>query len=192
MSIKHGDWIRTPQIAMGIWKVSRTLNNFNEPRWSLSEPKRRLNRTLLFCHRIVNDSWKRSFSHQCCEITLAEPLNSQELQRLNDEILSEANLTNAFERYRSTVKPIDSITNLTMGGFSEESLMEFPRLCDQMLAARIGDGVTLDDVLLLLAEHGLDQNMHKYPQQATLQLTSPAHEIRSEELIYRSYRSLIR
>jgi hypothetical protein len=140
----------------------------------------------------VNDSWKRSFSHQCCEIFFAEPLNSLELQRLNDEILSDTKLTNAFKRYRSTVKPIDFAANLTMGGFSEESLRDFPRLCDQMLAASIGDGVTLDDVLVLLAEHGLDQNIRKYPQQATLQLVSPAFEIRSDDLVYRSYRSLIR
>jgi preprotein translocase subunit Sec63 len=61
-----------------------------------------------------------------------------------------------------------------------------------MLATRIDEGVTLDQVLHLMRSRGLDSLTQKNPQQATLQLVSLNHELRGDEFLYRRYRVLNR
>ena len=147
-------------------------------------------RTLVFCHRIANDSWKRSFSFQCCEISYVCTLNSEDIQQVETLLLSDKKLLKAFEKYQATKNTIDLVGNLALGGFSDREVEQFPDLCNEMLAARIDDGVTLDDVLILLRQRGLDSHMSIYPAQVTLQLVSVNHELRNDEFVFRRYRVL--
>ena len=192
VTMKVGDWIRITPLWPGIWKISRVLADFKESRWSLSEPSVISPRTLVFCHRIANDLWKRSFSFQCCEISYVIPLGPEDLQQLQSCLLSDSKLLKAFEKYQSTTKSIDLVANLAFGGLSEQNFMQFQGLCDEMLAGRIHEGVTLDEVLMLLQAHGLDSQMRVFPLQVTLQLISTNHELRCDEFVYRRYRALNR
>jgi len=190
IAIEPGSWVRIGQLWPGIWQVFRIITNFRENRWALEEPSVTSPRTLVFCHRIANDSWKRSFSFQSCEISYVKALEPNELRQLKKNLLSDLKLLTAFEKYRATVKPIDLVANLSFGNLGDKGVKQFLNRCDKMLANRIDIGVTLDEVLALLHAEGLDSHTRKYPVQATLQLVSPNHELRGDEFVYRRYRVL--
>jgi hypothetical protein len=105
-------------------------------------------------------------------------------------LISDAELLNAFEKYRASGKTLDSVANLAFGGFRDQEVAEFSGKCDEMLASRIEGGVTLDEVLSLLQSHGLDSHMRTNPVLRTLQLVSADHELRRDEFLYRRYRVL--
>jgi hypothetical protein len=187
---KVGDWVRVPSLWPGIWKVSRVLAGFSEDRWSLDEPLQPSQRSILFCHRMVNDSWKRSFSYQCCEAALTRTLSDSEQRRIETLLTSDKRFVAAFEKYQATTKTIDLIANLGFGGLGEDESGEFPSVCDKLLADRIEDGLTMDDVLGLLRSSWLDSHRRRLPQQVTLQLIATGHEVRDGRFVYRRYRSL--
>jgi hypothetical protein len=190
-TIAKDDWIRVPTLWPGIWRVFRTFTGFKEDRWSLDEPVKQSNRTIVFCHRIVNDSWKRSFFHRSCEVSLVHPLSSVDREKIETLTSSNLKLIAAFEKYRASTKPIDLIANLGFGNLSEQEAKGFRHLCDGILADRIQGGLTMDDVLTLLRESGLDLHRHKFPQQRTLQLISIDHELRGDRFVYRRYGTLL-
>jgi hypothetical protein len=99
-------------------------------------------------------------------------------------------LAGAFDKYQATKKTIDLVANLGFGELSEEEAKEFSRTCTKLLAERIGAGLTMDDVLNLIRESGLDPHRRKFPQQATLQLISTNHELRANRFVYRRYKTL--
>jgi hypothetical protein len=96
----------------------------------------------------------------------------------------------AFEKYQAKTKPIDLVANLGFGELSDKEASEFPRVCARLIAERIDAGLTMDDVLKLLRESGLDSYRRKFPQQVTLQLISRDHELRGDRFVYRGYRTL--
>ena len=144
----------------------------------------------MFCHRLFNDSWQRSFSHQCCEITLIRVLAPPDLEKLQALLSTNPKLQAAFEKYQTSTKAIDLVANLGFGGFNEKHVKEFPRICSDIFADRIDAGLTMDDVLNLLREGGLDSYNGKLPQQATLQLVSAGHELRGDRFVYRRFKTL--
>ena len=189
-AIKPGDWIRLTPLWPGIWSVSRILSGFKEDQWSLDAPLKTSERVIVFCHRVVNDSWKRSFSHQCCELSHVRPLDFEDGRHIEALLSSDNKLRTAFERYRAKRNTIDLIANIAFGGLTTETATNFADLCNEMLADRIGTGMTLREVLLVLREHGLDQHRKEIPQQVTLQLTSTNHELRGHEFVFTRYRAL--
>jgi hypothetical protein len=76
----------------------------------------------------------------------------------------------AFEKYQAAHQTPDSIANISLGDLGDQLRLQFPQLCDEMLGVRIGDGLTIDDVLILLRAHHLNVHMRKYPRQVTVQL----------------------
>ncbi len=147
-------------------------------------------RTLFYCHRIVNDSWKRAFSFQCCELSYLKALTPSDLQQVENCLLPDTKLMKSFEKYQATKNTLDLVANLAFGGLNGKGLEEFSGLCNAILADRINGGVTLDDVLALLSSVGLDAHANKHPKQATLQLASINHELRGDEFLFRQYRVL--
>jgi hypothetical protein len=190
IAIKHGDWVRITPLWPGIWKVYRILAGFKEFQCSLDEPETTSNRVIVFCHRVVNDSWKRSFSHNCCEVSLIRPVSPDERKRITGLLSSDQKLRTAFEKYQSKQNRIDSITNISFGGLTEDSLRDFAGLCHQIFSHRIDNGINLREVLVALREHGLYQLMHELPRQVTLQLISINHELRGDEFVFRQFRVL--
>lgn len=96
----------------------------------------------------------------------------------------------AFERYQAAAKPIDLVANLGFGELMDSELEVFPPTCGRLLADRIAEGLTMDEVLGILRESWLGTHRRKLPNQATLQLVCPGHELRGDRFLYRSYRTL--
>lgn len=190
MDIRPGDWVRITPIFPGIWKVYRVVAGFKEDEWSLKEPLRTSKRVLIFCHRLVNDSWKRSFSHNMCELSLIRKISKEERKRANELLLSDSKLRKAFEQYQEKNNRLDLIANIGFGGLMQKEAADFPNLCEQIFADQIGQGMTVREVLGLLQERGLLENMGKIPQQVTLQLSSVNHELRDGEFVCRKFRTL--
>ncbi len=188
--MKPGVWIRIAALFPGVWKVYRVLSNFQEDRWSLEDPAVKSTRVLVFCYRLVNDNWKRSFSHQVVELFYVTPLTKEDSRKLDDLEKSDPKLLRAFEKYQEKAKALDLIANISLGGLSREQESPFPAICAEMLADRIEDGITLDQALEALQSRGLDSCMRKYPQLATLQLVSIGHELRGEQFLYRQFNVL--
>jgi hypothetical protein len=190
ISIKPGDWVRITPLWPGIWNVYRVLAGFKEDEWSIDEPLKPSKRILVFCHRLVNDSWKRSFAHQSCEVSLVRPADNAEKKRLNALLSSDRKLRKAFEQYQTKQNRIDLVANIGFGGLTKKETANFAKLCDEIFGDRIDAGFTIPQVLGLLREHGLEKNRHELPQQVTLQLTCINHELRSDEFVHKEYRVL--
>lgn len=188
--IEPGDWIRVSALFPGIWHVSRVLTGIKEFEWDPSRPIYKTNQTLLFCHRLVNDAWKRSFSYRCFDLSLAQPLAVDEIDRVKAFLLSDNKLQKAFEQYQEKQSRIDNLANISFGGLSKDEVKSFPAQCSAMLAERIQSGITLPEVKLLLQESGLDRHMQELPQQVTLQLSCVNHELQGDQFLYREYRTL--
>ncbi len=84
----------------------------------------------------------------------------------------------AFQKYEAAAKPIDLVANLGFGKFKATELEVFPPTCGRLLADCIADGLTMDEVLEILRDSWLGAHRRKFPNQATLQLVSPGHELR--------------
>jgi hypothetical protein len=124
------------------------------------------------------------------ELSFVHPLEADERGRLNALLSSDGKLRSAFTKYQSTHATIDLIANVSLGALDDDIVRRFPEICDEMLASRIADGVTLDEVLRLLGEHGLEKHIDMIPKQRTLQLVSVNHELRGSEFVYRRYKIL--
>jgi hypothetical protein len=96
----------------------------------------------------------------------------------------------AFEKYQAAAKPLDLVANLGFGELTDGELEVFPPTCGRLLTDRIADGLTMDEVLGILRDSWLGTHRRKFPNQATLQLVSPGHELREDRFLYRRYRTL--
>jgi hypothetical protein len=170
--------------------VSRALSGFNEIQWDLDATPIRSSRTLLFCDRVVNDKWKRSFATQSCEISYAAPLSSDEVNELESHL--DAGLTESFRKYQSNPHPIHLIANISLGGMPDELVSDLPSMWERILAPRIGPGLTIPEVLKLLAAEDLIRYKSQNPTRGTLQLTCVDHEIKLNEFVFREFRMLHR
>ncbi|WP_200890375.1 hypothetical protein [Pseudoalteromonas luteoviolacea] len=102
-NIKIGDWVRS--YGSGIWRVHRILelNDFDIPSQSYKP------RTVVFSSRFVNDSYKRSFSTECCDLAFVSLLDSDEKDELDSFIENNPELVAKFDTYKP--KSIDAIYN---------------------------------------------------------------------------------
>jgi hypothetical protein len=188
--VQVGDWVGIPGLFPGLWRVYRVLIGFKEFEWNPTMPIYKPNQTFVFCHRLVNNEWKRSFSHQSCNLSLVQPLAKDEIDRVKTFLSADKKLQKAFEQYQAKQSRIDSIANIGFGGLSKEEVKSFPAQCSSMLAGRIQNGMTLLEIMEFLKVSSLDQHRHELPQQVTLQLTCVNHELRGEEFLFREYRTL--
>ena len=182
-SFEVGDWVRP--YSRGIWRVARVLSGFNELRWSLNEPKRTSSDVLVFSNRLVNESWKRSFSH---EVSLADyvcHVSDDERLRIRAVLAEDARLAAAFHDFEAKSPCVDLIANLGCGCKSRKE--PFERLCRRLFDADIQNGLTLDQVLERLADAGHSDCQRQVPAVATLQLVSVGHDVRDNEFVFRRY-----
>lgn len=185
--IAVGDWIRIPQLWPGVWQVSRVLSRYKELRWSLDSESIISPRTSVFCERLVNNNWARSFSNQVCEASIAVPVGEEELEKIRTLLDSDNKLREAFARYRASRKPIDLIANVRLGNIGEEEINRLRGSAEEELSPRIEDGITLDEVLLFLKRFEFDRHSRENPNRARLQLASLGHELRGDEFIFRRF-----
>lgn len=187
-TVRVGDWVRS--YSMGIWRVGRILSGFSELRFSLEAPKVLSARKLVFSHRLVNASWKRSFSIECAELSLVKRISREEEARIDEMLKSSPPLKKAFAKYQSKNGSVDLAVNVSLGlppGSDREKLRA---ACDSHLGASIETGMTIDEVLAALRTAGYYDCIGKTPISATIQLISRGHEVRDGEFILRYNRLL--
>lgn len=182
--------MRLPQLWPGIWRVSQILTGFNELRFDLNEPIKKSGRVLLFCDRLVNELWKRSFSHNHCEASYAVPLSADEVSRLNLLLSTDRKLREAFAKYQAAPHPIDLVANISLGDLPDGGVKRLQSECEKALNPHIENGLRIDDILNFLRESELDRHQRNYPIQATLQLICSNYELNGGDFVFRSYRVL--
>jgi hypothetical protein len=141
-TIKIGDWVRS--YGSGIWRVHRILelDDFDIQSQSYKP------RTIVFSSRFVNDSYKRSFSTESCDLAFVYHLETHEKEELESFIESNPELVAKFDAYKP--KSIDAIynanINIPASGSStdlEETLSTFQelnleQLCKKLMESKVG------------------------------------------------------
>lgn len=117
-----GDWVRIHKA--GIWQIYRLLNvKCADPRTG-----EETQRPILFAKRFLSNSFRKSFSQDCCHPSLARPLTDSEKQKLNAFIEQHDKQFAQFEAF--TPKPIGCIYNARMAIPSDKT----PEQVDQELS----------------------------------------------------------
>lgn len=180
-----GEWV-VSDYSPGVWRVFRVERDFYDQRYRLTDPKVK-RRTMVFAARLVNAAWKRSFSNEVWSVGLVHPVNREQSDRLASTLAENPGLLAEFDRY--VPKPIDLICNLRFsamrGGFEV-----FRREVDKVLGSRLEVGLSVDEILGLITSSSLIEHMNRNPGVATLQLNSPDHLRRGDELVFTSFRVL--
>jgi hypothetical protein len=187
-ALKVGDWVHS--YSMGIWRVWRVLSGFNELRFSLEAPKFISPRTLVFSHRLVNTSWKRSFSTECAEISLVSRISPDDESRIQELLRSNPSLSRAFEKYQAKNDALDLVVNVSLGHIPGADRERLRAACARYLGASGQAGLTMDEVLVALQSAGYYDCIGKTPIEATVQLISTGHEVWEREFILRYSRVL--
>lgn len=187
-SVKVGDWVHS--YSMGIWRIWRLLSGFNELRFSLDAPKNISSRTLVFSSRLVNTSWKRSFSTECAELSLVRRISPDEESRTQELLQSNSSLRNAFEKYQAKNSSLDLVVNVSLGHIPGSDREHLRAACSHLLGDSARNGLTMDEVLFALRDAGYYDCIGKTPIDGTLQLISVGHEVRDREFIMRYSRVL--
>lgn len=180
-----GEWI-VSDYSQGVWRVFRVERDFYDFRYRLTDPKIK-SRTLVFGTRLVNNAWKKSFSADVWSAGLVHPLDPEKSNRLAETLAADSGLLANFDRY--SPKPIDLICNLSFGAVPG-GYKVFQRDVEAFLGDRIGSGLSLDQILGLIAASSLTDHQNRNPGAATLQLNSPDHLRRGDEFVFTSFRAL--
>jgi hypothetical protein len=170
-----------------VWRV---LKGFNELRFSLDAPKSPSPRTLVFSHRLVNTSWKRSFSKECAEASLVSRISPDEESKIQELLESNTPLKKAFEKYRTENSALDLIVNIGLGQIPGSDRERLRAACDLHLGTSVDNRLTMDEVLAALRNAGYYDYLGKTPTSATVQLISVDHEVRDHEFLLRYKRVL--
>lgn len=187
-TVDVGDWVQS--YSMGIWRVSRVLSGFCEPRFSLESPKTMSPRTLVFAHRLLNASWKRSFSIEAAERRFVSLIEPEEKSRILAMLESDPALKKAFEKYQVTHGTPDLVVNIGLGELPGGDRKQLRAACEARLGPYAGNGMSMDEALLALSAAGYYNCIGKMPNSATVQLISKGHEVRHNEFVLRYNRVL--
>jgi hypothetical protein len=187
-TVNIGDWVHS--YSMGIWRVSRVLSGFNDLRYSLDTPKTASLRTLVFSHRLVNTSWKRSFSVECADLSLVSPVSQDERSKIQEMLESVPGLEKAFEKYQAAHGSPDLVVNIGLGGLPDGDRERLRTACAGHLGVSAEMGMTMDQVLVALKAAGYYCCIGKMPNSATVQLVSKGHEVQDCEFVLRYNRVL--
>lgn len=179
------EWV-VSDYSTGVWRVFRVERDFYEFRYRLTDPKVK-SRTLVFAARLANDAWKRSFATEVWSAGLVHPLDPDRSDRLELMLAADPDLLAEFDRY--SPKPLDLLCNLRFSS-SPAGFEAFRQEIDNMLGDRIESGLTLDDILGVIASSKLKDRQNRNPGGATLQLNSPNHLRRGDEFVFTSFRTL--
>ncbi|MBW3637486.1 MAG: hypothetical protein KY445_13645 [Armatimonadetes bacterium] len=171
--VKIGAWIRTHRV--GIWQIYRVINvNYLDPSSSTES-----NRTIVFAKRFLSDSYRRSFSEDCCHSSLIYPLSSEDHRRLDQFIQDNPQIYVQFQDY--SPKPIDSIYNARINAPPGQTVKQVQK---QLATDRQFSEFQIGP---FLTEQGFSTDV--YPQW-TAQFVSPDHMCKDGTLQYKLHRVL--
>jgi hypothetical protein len=187
-AVRVGDWVHS--YSMGIWRVWRLLSGYNELRFSLDTPKTVSAHTLVFSSRLVNTSWKRSFSTECAALSFVRRISPDVESRIHELLQSNPALGKAFEKYQAKNNSLDLVVNVSLGQLPGSDRAQFRAACSKLLGHSVDNGIIMDEVLAALRDAGYYHCIGKTPIAATVQLISVGHEVRDREFILRYNRVL--
>ncbi len=168
-----GDWVRSYEA--GIWQVYRVLTYVGRDPVSGSDQQR----TSVFSKRFLNNSFRRSFKSDCCDVSLIEQLDGPTTKKLADFIASNEALYQAFCEYAP--EPIDVIYSARVGIPKEKTVQDVESQlsgCPPLRETEIHE---------FLADAGIGSEGFPY---WTIQFISNDHETIDDYLVYRFLRVL--
>lgn len=184
--IKVGDWNQT-DYTPGVWRVFRMESGFIDARLPAGSPETKSAKTLVFAHRIVGSTWKKSFKDDCFELSLVHHLPAEEADRLSDLLREDLSLAEALKTYVPT--SIDLVGNISYGRI-EGGTAALRAEAERLIGTDIVAGLSFSDILARMAISPVEALRGKNPRTASLQIVSPEHLRRRDEWIYTSFNVL--
>ncbi len=173
MELQEGDWVRS--YGSGIWQIYRILRYIGKDPATGSKQEI----TTVFSKRFVLDSFKRSFTEDCCHPGFVEKLDKQAAKELSDFIEANPSLYAKFCKYEP--KSIDHIYNARIGIQEGSSTSDIEKI---LSTNRVFNELEIEHYL---RDSGLDT---KEPAFWTAQFVSANHQCEHGYLVYRFSRVL--
>ena len=165
--LKIGDWVRS--YGSGIWRIHRILELCD---FEIQTQSNKL-RTVIFSSRFVNDSFKRSFSTECCDSVFVYHLAQEEKEKLHSFIKHNSDLSVKFDAYKQ--KTIDAVYNANVNIPASKDLSELEGNLSKFKS------LTLEQLYHKLLESGIGSSGKKG---WTAQFVSKNHECVEGKLVY--------
>lgn len=181
MKVKIGDWVRS--YSSGIWQVYRIVENLEEFD-SISKSVEK--RSLVFCKRFLNNSFKRSFGSESCHPDFVYGLEKADHEKLLSIINDNPDLFSKFQKYKP--KPIDAIYNLSFCVDANSKVSDYQGIFDE--------SEPLDVFEIRAKAESNNLKLRSVPDLTneevrwTLQFCSEDHKIVNNRLIYKFTRVL--
>lgn len=179
-SINVGDWVNSD--APGIWQVTRVIEGVQKLRFKSEDRKRIERQRRVFCHRLVDESWKPAFRAEMCSGSFLQPLSDDDSNRV-DRFLAEN--PEVLERFKAFVpESIDLAMDLRLDiqpPVSRESIEDTAK----QVFVGIEDGLTNDEILQRIESGELARYVTELGGNAILRFLSKNHEVVDNEYVFR-------
>lgn len=176
-----GDWVYSD--SPGIWRVIRVVQDVQKLRFTLEERKRMDRKRLIFCKRIVDQSWKPAFTTELASDSFVHPLSNDDQRRLDEFITANPQTLEEFEAFQP--KGIDRAMDLPLNVPITVGRQDVQRLIQDVFAG-IGDqGFTNDEILQRLTMSELAHYAPRTIRNATLRFLCKNHELRNNEYVFK-------
>lgn len=186
-SVATGDWVYSE--SPGIWRVERILQDIQKLRFSLQDRKRVDRRRLVLCKRIVDESWRPTFSAEVVSDAFVHPLPGDDLRRLDEYVASNQQVLKEFEAFEPTMN--DHVMDLPLNVPASVGRQGIQRLIEEVFAGIADGGVTNDEILQRIAQSDLERYATRTIRNATMRFFSKGHEIRHNEYVFREVQLLM-
>lgn len=186
-SVATGDWVYSD--SPGIWRVVRVVQDIQKLRFSLQDRKRVDRRRLVFCKRIVDESWRPAVSVEVASDAFVHPLSGDDRRRLGEYVAANPQVLNDFEAFEPTM--LDHAMDLPLNVPASVGRQGIQRLIEEVFAGIKDGGVTNDEILQRIAQSDLERYAARTIRNATLRFLSKEHEIRNNEYVFREVQLLM-
>ena len=176
------NWIHSD--SPGIWRIYRVIHNTKKLRFSPQERQRFDRRWLIFSKRLLDASWKPSFTNEMVNAEFVRPLSEADTQRLESFIAKNPQAVREFEAFKPA--PIDMVMNHSLDIPSVEAKDQVRHLLRSVFNDIEERGLTGEEILKRIFNGPLAAYIPKEFDNATLRFFSRDHELRNDEYVFRS------
>jgi len=173
MNLKEGDWVTS--YSQGIWQIYRIIarDGSDNPAWFQHKGG-----VTVFSKRFLSNSFRRSFTQECCNSLFVEKLDAATERKLKRFIKENEKLYQVFVDY--SPKAVHLIYNARFGIPAGKTKDEIESLIPKKKVRK-------DEINLLLQRLGLDTNDQI---SWTAQFVSHDHERKDGHFVFRFNRIL--
>ena len=166
--MKIGDFVHS--YTKGFWQIYRI-----EKYKSINQQTGKKERIeTVFLKRFVSESYKKSFTEECCDISFVVPLSKDEKIELNNFIEENQDLFEKFNQY--SPKRIDSVLNMHIRKLNSDETQKVKTIFSEK------NKLPYKNIKKLIKENNLNRE-HGFGW--TLQFVSDNFEIKNGVLIYK-------